>query len=94
MMQIEKLPRFIGCEEYEEYFFQCEATDQAGHYVFKGETPNGGKSLLFIFMKDGQKVSIEEAKFVEIQELSPSGALVHIEHGKADVYSNWTNPNL
>lgn len=91
MKQIEQLPRFIGCEEYEEYFFKCEPTSEAGHYLYKGEGPNGGKSILFIFMCDGEKVNIEKAKFVELQELSPGGALIHIEHGKADIYSTWEN---
>lgn len=89
MKQIEKLPVFIGCEEYEKFFFQCEPTSEAGHYLYKGETPNGGTSILFIFMCDGQKVSIEEAKFVELQELNGSGSLIHIEHGKADIYASW-----
>lgn len=93
MNRLEKLPQFIGAEEYENFFFLCEPTDQTGHYLYKGETPNGGSSLLFIFMRDGKKVAITEAKFVEIQELNTNGALIHIEHGKADIYSHWDNPN-
>lgn len=91
MQRIEKLPVFIGCEEYEEYFFKCEPTTEPGHYLYKGQGPNGGSSILFIFMRDGQKVSIDRAKFVELQELSNNGALLHIEHGKADIYSSWEN---
>ncbi len=91
MERIEKLPVFIGCEEYEEYFFKCKPTGEAGHYLYKGETPCGGTSILFIFMRDGQKVSIEKAQFVELQELNAQGALIHIEHGKADIYASWEN---
>ena len=93
MARIEKLPVFIGCEEYEEFFFKCEPTGEAGHYLYKGDGPNGGTSILFIFMSDGVKVSIDKAKFVELQELSAGGALIHIEHGKADIYASWENQN-
>ena len=92
MKRIDKLPRYIGCDEYEKFFFLCEPTDQIGHYIYKGETPNGGKSLMFIFMRDGQKTDILRARFVEIQELSENGALIHIEHGKADIYASWERP--
>lgn len=91
MNKINELPRFVGCEEYKEFFFQCQATETIGTYIYEGNTPMEGKKLRMLFVdKNNQPAEIENAAFVEIQELDADGAMIHVEHGKADKYDTWT----
>ena len=90
MANITSLPRFIGAEAYKDYFFRCEPTANTGRYELKSETPNGGAFLVFLFVNEAnERCTIEEAAFVEIQELNDNKSLIHVEHGKADKYEKW-----
>jgi hypothetical protein len=92
MENITTLPRFIGAEEYKDYFFQCQPTEKKGRYELKCETPNGGALLVFLFVdKSNERCDIGEAAFVEIQELDQNNSLIHVEHGKVDKYEKWNN---
>jgi len=85
-----ELPRFLGCEEYAGFFFRCEKETKTGKYTYNGETPNKGVKLIMLFVdNNSQATNIENAAFVEIQELDTNGALIHVEHGKADKYEKW-----
>ncbi len=87
---INELPRFLGCEEYEKFFFECQATNTKGTYIFEGNTPMNGKKLHLLFVdKSNQPANIEAAAFVEIQEFDAEGSMMHVEHGKADKYDRW-----
>jgi hypothetical protein len=87
-----ELPFFLGCEEYKEYFFECEPTDKKGQYIYNGSTPGGGVKLLFYFVDNNNTPAGKEmASFVELQEFDDKNQLIHIEHGKSDPYQKWIN---
>ena len=86
-----ELPFFIGCEEYQEFFFKCKPSDKKGQYTYEGKTHGGGVKLLFYFVdSNNSPTEIKNASFVELQEFDDKNQLIHIEHGKSDAYQKWT----
>lgn len=89
-MKNKQIPHFIGCEEYRSFFFKSTPTGTTGRYEYQGDTPNGGKYILLLFVgTDNKPTTMENAGFVELQELDANRSLIHIEHGKADAYRVW-----
>ncbi|MFC2086305.1 hypothetical protein ACFLQ9_01150 [Bacteroidota bacterium] len=90
MSKNNELPFFIGCEEYKEYFFKCVPLSDKGKYTYEGQTPGGGTKLIFYFVDaNNSPAKKESASFVELQEFDDKNQLIHIEHGKSDVYRKW-----